>query len=156
MQYDSVPGSWVLRSGPPNITVSAPANPTSNSAEKHVDPRPKPPDDVSCMAFWNRIFGDAMARFKKTFPQRITDKDYDIRCKGNWGEVSAQLDAARCLYLEKSGMKGRLLRTRRSAADNIQPVIQAMQLVPDIDYTAPVLGVVKVLLGVSFPFSHVQ
>lgn len=156
MQYDSVPGSWVLKGGLPDIKVSAPVNATPNSAEKHVDPRPKPPDDVSSMAFWNRIFGDAMARFNKKFPQRANDTGYDIRCKRSWGEVSAQLDAARCLYLEKGGMKGRLLRTRRSAADNIQPVIQAMQIVPDIDYTAPVLGVVKVLLGVSIPFSNVQ
>lgn len=146
MRYDSASDSYVPRSTP-GIKIAAPVEPSSNSQGRSAGAAPKPPDNASAMDFWNDIFDDAMDRFTQ-IPKRTKDKGYDIRCKGSWSEISAQLYAARDFYLGNDGSKNWLTGSRRKIADNIQPVIAVAELVPDIDYTAPVLGAVKVMLGV--------
>lgn len=147
MRYDSASDSYVPRSKL-GIKIAVPAKSPSNSLEASAGPVPKPTDNASVMDFWNDIFDDAMDRFTTEIPKRTKDKGFDIRCKGSWGEISAQLYAARDFYLGKDETKNRFTGGRRKIADNIQPTIAVAELVPNTDFTAPVLGAVKVMLGV--------
>lgn len=105
------------------------------------------------MVFWNLIFLDSMKAFEAEIPKQpedLPELTYSIRGKRSWDDVHSQLQKAREHYDgKKQGLWGRIKREFRKMGDNIEPIQQLVNAIPDNEYVSPVLAVVQVLLDVS-------
>ncbi|KAI1351128.1 hypothetical protein F5Y01DRAFT_304971 [Xylaria sp. FL0043] len=106
-----------------------------------------PPDIMLSMRFWDTVFSDAMGRLKANYeePKNRRDTAYNIRDLKNWDEVYHQLESCRERYLDDHGWANKVKRGWRTFSENIGPVQEAWNLVPDVDYLTPVRGAVDLL-----------
>ncbi|KAK4454248.1 hypothetical protein QBC34DRAFT_155738 [Podospora aff. communis PSN243] len=145
--YDSSLGCYAQRE---DVVVQAAQPPPVDASSEPTDdvlPARPLPDPVSAMKFWDDIFDDAMKEFIDN-AEAEPDKSSAcaIRDKKDWDSVFGQLESARNRFNNTTGVRGKMRKIYRKVADNVQPVIQLTKLVPDIEYTTPVLGAVEFLL----------
>lgn len=133
----------------------APPNPSADEQEELLPPRPLP-SPVNAMRFWDDIFDDAMAEFKTTEDADPNTSVYTIRSKASWDAVFSQLELGRNKFNTEKGVRGKMRKIYRRAADNVQPAIELTKLVPDVDYATPVLGTVEFLLEAVKKASEVR
>ncbi|KAJ8130154.1 hypothetical protein O1611_g3477 [Lasiodiplodia mahajangana] len=148
VQYDPLLGKYV--STPKSELMDLEESSTQGDPEIGYGlPRPSG-SDVLAMRFWHSIFREAMKRFQKTRELIGSDylptSEYSIQHALGWGDVYDRLESARNYYLSDENIKGKVKNKIRKAADNIQPVIELVNAIPDIDYVTPILGAVKYLL----------
>ncbi|KAH6617424.1 hypothetical protein F5144DRAFT_586391 [Chaetomium tenue] len=140
VQYNPLSGLYT----PNNYALASPAD---------DDDLPSRPDwgDIKAMRFWNGIFPDAMAEFKKTKePHGRAGTDYSIRSLDSWEEIYRRLEAAQAKYQQIGGRVGWLRKVRRKVADNIAPVAGAVGIAGAVGHgepiVTPVLGAVEMVL----------
>ncbi len=147
-QHASNGQSFAPRQSAPNNQALAPP-PGGND----LPPRPDW-TSTDAMRFWNGIFPDAMAEFKKTEePRGRSSTDYSIRSEDSWGKIYHRLEAARGKYQEVKGPAGWLRKVRRTVADNITPLAGAAgtgaKAASGDPIVTPVLAAVELVLDVS-------
>jgi hypothetical protein len=150
--YDSSLGCYVQREDGHHAAVEAlqPAlmNDSNSESTDDILPARPLPDPVSAMKFWDDIFDDAMEEFIDGAEADPNKSAYTIRDKKDWDSLFGQLESARNKFNSTMGVRGKMKKIYRKVADNVQPVIEITKLVPDIEYTTPVLGAVEFLLEV--------
>lgn len=115
-------------------------------------PRPKP-SPVSDMSFWAEVFPEAMRHLNEE-PEPYNGRyklQWSIRDLRDWRQVEETLDMARKEYDHSNGHQhiGKFRRKLRGAMDkSVQPLKQAMKLVPDIEIASPVVGAIELLVDV--------
>lgn len=141
VRYDRMSGQYI-----PNNNALAPP-----PGGEVLPPRP---DwiNIKAMGFWNGIFPDAMAEFKKTKePQNRSS--YSIRSPDSWDEIYRRLEAAQAKYQQVGGPVGWLRKVRRTVANNITPVAGAAGIAAKVAHgepiVTPVLAAVELVLDVS-------
>ncbi|KAK8001000.1 hypothetical protein PG991_013222 [Apiospora marii] len=103
------------------------------------------------MSFWAEVFPEAMRRLNEE-PQPYSGPyrpQWSVRDLREWRPVEEKLDMARKEYEHFNGHQkvGKFRRKLRSAMDNtVQPLKQAMKLVPDIEIASPVVGAIELLV----------
>ena len=143
VQYDPMSGQYA-----PNDQALAPPLDGND-----LPPRPDW-TSVNAMRFWNGIFPDAMAEFKKTEePRGRSITSHCIRSPDSWDEIYRRLEAARAQYQKVGGPAGLLRKWRRTAANNITPVTAAAGIgakaATGDPIATPVLAAVELVLDVS-------
>jgi hypothetical protein len=149
--YDHVSDSY--------IPTRMPA-PPATEAEAEVDETELAALATAQMAFWTKIFGACMNKFKADNSKEPNHRlksgiDYSIRDKTSWADIYAQLQEARVYYDgDKRGFWGRYEKGKRWIIDHSGPVLkQGITFVPKSTYTSPVVAAVQVFLDVSCPGS---
>ncbi|KAK7423574.1 hypothetical protein QQX98_001032 [Neonectria punicea] len=111
-------------------------------------PRPTP-GSIKDMGFWNEVFPKAMKRLnEEPEPQAGYQPEWGIRHLSVWHDVQAKLDMAQREYDFHRGSQnvGRFRRKLRDVLDRVTlPLQQGVALIPNLDMTSPVIGVVNVL-----------
>ncbi|KAK8045967.1 hypothetical protein PG996_014031 [Apiospora saccharicola] len=115
-------------------------------------PQPRPnPSPIGDMSFWAEVFPEAMKRLNDE-PQPYHGRyrlQWSIRDFIEWQQVQEKLDMARREYDHFNGHQqiGKFRRKLRGAMDkSVQPLKQAMKLVPDIEIASPVVGAIELLV----------
>ncbi|KAI0427785.1 hypothetical protein F5Y09DRAFT_350194 [Xylaria sp. FL1042] len=131
-------------------SVHSPTNMPIEEDKPHVKP-PKtlsPPEIILSMRFWDTVFSDAMKRLQESYeePKGRRDTVYNIRDLKSWDEVYYQLESCRERYLDDHGWTNKVKRGWRTFSENIGPVQETWNLVPDVDYLTPIRGAVDFLL----------
>jgi hypothetical protein len=106
------------------------------------------------MSFWEEVFPEAMNQLNQDpLPYRGPyQPQWGIRHLTVWRDVQAKLDMARQDYEFHIGQQqaGKFRRGMRRAMDKAGAPLQlGRKLIPLMDITSPVLGVVDLLLDVS-------
>ncbi|KAI3321465.1 hypothetical protein HD806DRAFT_502654 [Xylariaceae sp. AK1471] len=106
-----------------------------------------PPEIILSMRFWDRVFPDAMGRLGANHeePKGRRETAYSIRGLKDWDQVYQKLEDCRRDYLDDKGWTKKVKRQWREFSENIGPVQEAWNLVPDIDYITPIRGTVDFL-----------
>lgn len=97
-------------------------------------------------------FPTIMEQFITTYPQEPKgrlEKDCSIRSKRSWEEVLEVLQSAAHAYHSKSGAKGTIRRAARFIGDRAIPIKRITSLIPEVDYSRPMIGTLTILLEVS-------
>ncbi|UPX19622.1 uncharacterized protein EKO05_0009880 [Ascochyta rabiei] len=104
--------------------------------------------NIDAMPFWNDIFESAMVAFVKQSaePKELKDSKIKIRDANSWGEVQICLQTAQDAYIQATGVRGWIRKSRRVVADNSQLAVQGWKWVPNVEVTSPVVNVVQSLL----------
>lgn len=110
--------------------------------------------DLQSMKFWSKILPAARTQLCEGHePKGLSNTDFSIRSKKEWKDIYETLEAAKKKYEDVKGPLGQMSRLRRKVADRSSPVsgfIKAVEgLLPDSDYTAPVVGTVKLIVDAS-------
>lgn len=115
-----------------------------------------PPEILLSMRFWDKVFPDAMSKLAKTYaePKGRYGNEHSIRDLEDWDQVYQLLENCREKYLGNKGWSKNVKKGWRHFTDNIGPLQQAWNLVPDIDYITPIRGTVEFLMDVSCPSIH--
>ncbi|KAL8309092.1 hypothetical protein RB597_009390 [Gaeumannomyces tritici] len=151
-RYDAASGQHVSGS---QVAVSAPYAPNAQGSGPFPDNNGPPPRpdwaNTNVMSFWNSIFPDAVAEFKKTKePQGRSSTDYSIRSPDSWDEIYSRLEAARAKYEQKRGPVGWLRDKRRTVANSAGPLAGAIKAgtkaAPSDPIATPVLAAVGLIL----------
>ncbi|KAK7953132.1 hypothetical protein PG988_013826 [Apiospora saccharicola] len=115
-------------------------------------PQPRPnPSPIGDMGFWAEVLPEAMKRLNDE-PQPYHGcyrLQWSIRDFIEWQQVEEKLDMARREYDHFNGHQqiGKFRRKLRGAMDkSVQPLKQAMKLVPDIEIASPVVGAIELLV----------
>lgn len=113
---------------------------------------------VDAMPFWNEMFSDAVTIFTghTTEPKELKEPAFKIRSAHSWNEVQTALQKAQDHYVKETGVRGWMRQSRRAIADNSQVAVQAWKIVPNVEVTSPVIGVVQGLLEVSGTARHCE
>ncbi|OPB39339.1 hypothetical protein A0O28_0050450 [Trichoderma guizhouense] len=111
--------------------------------------------------FWGIIFPEAIAAFTTKYPKEPDGLDklgYRIRDQTTWKGINAQLHRAREVYDgAQVNFQGRCKRALRKLGDSaIEPTTNVINLVPNIEYTSPILGAVQLLLNAYKVASEVR
>lgn len=125
-----------------------------NSVTTTLLPRPSW-GDVNTMELWNALFPEALARLNETVvePKDRANTNFSIRKGKDWAAIFSKLEQSKVVYQNEGGLVGRFTRGRRTAADNLASVNEAVgnlsKAIPDSMFSTPVTGALKVVLGVS-------
>ncbi|KAH6653885.1 hypothetical protein BKA67DRAFT_658223 [Truncatella angustata] len=90
-----------------------------------------------------------MVQFKEQYPiepKVLCEKNCSIRTSHSWEEILEVLDSSAEAYSSNSGFKGKIRRATRLIGDKADVIKQVTSLVPDIDYSKPITGVLAILL----------
>ncbi|KAI1174615.1 hypothetical protein F4777DRAFT_553310 [Nemania sp. FL0916] len=105
------------------------------------------PVDVTAAKIRN--FSSIMEDFKNRFPEEPQGRlegGTSIRSKASWEEVLLVLDSAAAAYAETSGFKGRFKRFKTFVEDQTDTMERLAKLIPDFDYSRPIVGTFAFLL----------
>lgn len=152
VRYDPTSGKYTPNGQmltPQSASISRTVRSSVSTKGHYVAPRPAL-NDPQTFQFWNDVFPEAMYRLRSgdREPKGLVETAYSIRGQKHWEAVYEILQSARDKYQQG----GLVRRARRKVADHIGPVAEATniayQIAPDSTYSTPVLGSLKVLLGV--------
>ncbi|EMR62864.1 hypothetical protein UCREL1_10194 [Eutypa lata UCREL1] len=89
-----------------------------------------------------------MSKLAKTYvePKGRYGNEHSIRDLEDWDQVYQLLENCREKYLGNKGWSKNVKKGWRHFTDNIGPLQQAWNLVPDIDYITPIRGTVEFLM----------
>ncbi|KAI1743089.1 hypothetical protein F4680DRAFT_410974 [Xylaria scruposa] len=116
-------------------------------------------ESVAVKAAKLRNFPDIMKEFKNRFPdepQGRIEKGSSIRSKTSWQEVLEILGNAASAYVKKTGIKGAFKGIKTFVEDQVDTVERLLRLVPDINYTKPIVGTLTFLLQAFKQTSRVR
>lgn len=135
-----------------STAMSRSANLLSASQISSPPARPSP-SSINDMSFWSEVLPQAMKRLnEEPLPKGGYHSEWGIRHSSTWHDIQAKLDIARREYEFRHSPEliGKLRRKLREGSDQvIVPLQQGVQLIPNMDMTSPVIGVMKLVLGVS-------
>ncbi|KAK8092390.1 uncharacterized protein PG998_014875 [Apiospora kogelbergensis] len=96
-----------------------------------------------------RTFSDTMREFIKDYPNepegRI-DKECSIRQQISWEGVLHVLQSTGEKYLTKQGFKGKVRKAARFVGDKADVMKRVAGVIPEIDYSKPIIGALTFLL----------
>lgn len=104
-------------------------------------------------------FPDIMVGFTRQYPlepKGRVEKHCSIRGKCSWEEVLEVLESAGEAYMTNVGVKGKVRRAARFIGDKADVMKRVTSVVPDVDYSRPILGTLTFLLEVRGPSSLVH
>lgn len=96
-------------------------------------------------------FLDIMLEFKIRYPvepEARVEKWYSIRAKTSWEEVLKVLDNSATAYAKGKGLQRALKKTKGVMENRADTFEKISRIVPDVDYTKPILGAVIFILQV--------
>lgn len=105
------------------------------------------------MDFWKDIFTPAMKSLNTRYPSEPKgrgESGYSIRGSVSWSDVWEKLTLAQEGYEGHEGMSGKVRRGFQRFVDGSQRLNGTIALVPDSEFTTPVVSVLKAFLNVSF------
>lgn len=108
---------------------------------------------VDGMKFWKDIFTPAIQSLKTRYPSEPKgrlESGYSIRASASWNDVWEKLTQAQEGYDGPEGRMGSVRKGFRRFVDGSQKLSGAVALVPDTEFTTPVISVLKALLTVSW------
>ncbi|KAK1637798.1 hypothetical protein BDP81DRAFT_347230 [Colletotrichum phormii] len=118
-----------------------------SATQRSVRPMMK---SVSDMAFWKAVLPNSMELLRgETSPCVIKHPEWGIRHLTTWPDVEGKLDSARQKYEFHQGHAhvGKFRRNLRSILNNQTSTMhQVVRLVPEIDFSKPIVGAIKVVL----------
>ncbi|KAK3356826.1 hypothetical protein B0T25DRAFT_621855 [Lasiosphaeria hispida] len=124
--------------------------PKSSASETTTErPLPSAPDR---MQFWAALFPRPMDNFKKqrpVEPKGRLQSGQSIPNLSSWEQVHERLRTNRQGYDNPQGRVGTLKRGIRSVMDKSQPLNGIVNLIPDNDYLAPVVGTLGIILDAA-------
>ncbi|KAI0457387.1 hypothetical protein F5B21DRAFT_93390 [Xylaria acuta] len=152
-RYSPTQSQFVALAGPTTVMHVAGPSTLAPPPTAPTPPRPRPtPGSINNMDFWSEVFPEAMNRLGQE-PLSDSSEAYrlqwGIRHLSVWPDVQAKLDMAQRDYDFRNGQQhvGKFRRKLRLVMDKASvPLQQGMKLIPDIDITSPVLGVINLLL----------
>lgn len=107
---------------------------------------------IQSMDFWKEIFVPAMQSLKTRYPTEPkgrVESGHSIRGSVSWSDVWEKLTQAQESYDGQEGMTGSVRRGFRRFVDGSQRLNGTVALVPDSEFTTPIVSVLKALLSVS-------
>ncbi|KAI0544996.1 hypothetical protein F4679DRAFT_562691 [Xylaria curta] len=116
-------------------------------------------ESVAVKAAKLRNFPDIMKEFENRFPdepQGRIEKGSSIRSKTSWQEVLEILSNAASAYAAKTGIQGAFKRIKTFVEDRVDTVERLSHLVPDVNYTKPIVGTLTFLLQAFKQTSRVR
>ncbi|KAI0185597.1 hypothetical protein EV127DRAFT_441217 [Xylaria flabelliformis] len=116
-------------------------------------------EPVTVKAARLRSFPDIMKEFEKRFPdepQGRIEKGSSIRSKVSWKEVLEVLGNAASAYSAKTGIKGAFKVIKTFVEDRVDTIERLSRLVPDVNYTKPIVGTLVFLLQAFKQTSRVR
>lgn len=96
-------------------------------------------------------FSQILTEFRSAFPvepKGRVDKKCSIRSATNWGEVLEIVELSGEAYYSSSGVKGKVRRAARIVGDRADTLKRVTGVVPDVDYSRPIVGALTFILDV--------
>ncbi|KAI2619763.1 hypothetical protein GGS26DRAFT_595168 [Hypomontagnella submonticulosa] len=120
------------------ITQPAPGSPTPEAANQAEPP-------VAKIKSFPKVMEEFKAKHPKE-PKGRQEKGCSIRSKTSWEGVLEVLDEAAAAYTTKSGIKGKIRRITQFIGDQADTAKRISSVIPEIDYSKPIIGALTFLL----------